>query len=106
VNHAVCKHTRALQALGIVAKTAKPSILVAWENTQPSKRHKPPVPTLGGPFPSTPPVKVETRRRHVPALAADGLAPNQADPADGFAVGWKNAVLAHVEKRRAEGGVS
>jgi len=105
-NHAVCKHVRALQVLGMVAKTAKPSIVVAWENTQPSRRRKPPITPLGGPFPSTPPVKVETRRRHVPALAADGLAPSQADPADGFAVGWKNAVVAHVERLQANGGVS
>jgi hypothetical protein len=106
ITHAVCKHIRALQALGLVAKTAKPTIQVAWENTQPSRRRKPPVTPLGGPFPSTPPVTVETRRRQVPALAADGLAPSQADPADGFAVGWKNAVQCHVQQLASKGGLS
>jgi hypothetical protein len=79
-NGAVCKHSRALQALGLVAKTAKPSVMVAWEERQPSRRRKPPVPAA-----AAPPVKARTRRLHVPAIGA---------------------ASAHVERRRAEGGVS
>jgi hypothetical protein len=106
VNFAVCKHARALQALGLVAKSATPSIMMAWRNTQPSRRRKPPVPTLGQSAAADAaevkaPIMQRTRRLHTPALA-----PTQADPADGFAVGWRNAVICHVEKRRAEGGVS
>lgn len=32
-NHAVCKHVRALQALGLVSPHAKASVMVAWQNT-------------------------------------------------------------------------
>jgi hypothetical protein len=88
-NHAVCKHTRALQALGMVAKTAKPSIMVAWENTQPSRRRKPPVPTLSGSVATAaPPVSAKIRRLHQP--------PAQVDDASRFATGWNDAVRAHV----------
>jgi hypothetical protein len=105
-NGAVCKHSRALQALGLVAKTAKPSVMAAWEERQPSRRRKPPVPTLGQSAAADAaevkaPIMRRTRRLHTPALA-----PTQADPADGFAVGWKNAVICHVERLRAEGGES
>jgi hypothetical protein len=48
-NGAVCKHSRALQALGLVAKTAKPSVLAAWEERQPTRRRKPPVLRPGQP---------------------------------------------------------
>ena len=54
ITHAVCKHIRALQVLNLVAKTAKPSIQIAWENTQPSRRRKPPVPGLSAPVPAEP----------------------------------------------------
>jgi len=32
-NNAVCKHARALQALGLVSPRAKASVMVAWQNT-------------------------------------------------------------------------
>jgi hypothetical protein len=111
-NGAVCKHSRALQALRLVAKTAKPSVMAAWEERQPSRRRKLPVPRLGqtAAAPAAEekdeakaPIMMRTRRLHVPAV---GLAPSQADPADGFAMGWKNAVQCHVEKMRSEGGLS
>jgi hypothetical protein len=92
-NHAVCKHARALQVLGMVAKTAKPSIVVAWENTQPSRRRKPPVPSLAGPVP--PPVKATTRRNHVPVLQDDGTS---------FAAGFRDAVRSHLAGMKAKGG--
>ena len=95
-NHAVCKHTRALQALGMVAKTAKPTIMVAWENTQPTRRRKPPVPALTGPVP--PPVKAQTRRLHKPLVQ---------DDAPTFAAGWNDAVRSHLASMSAaKGGVS
>jgi hypothetical protein len=94
-NYAVCKHTRALQALGMVAKTAKPSIMLAWENTQPSRRRKPPVPSLGGPVPPPPPVKAATRRLHQPVVQ---------DEASTFAAGWKDAVRSHIASMSAKGG--
>jgi len=96
--HAVCKHIRALQVLGMVAKTAKPSIMVAWENTQPSRRRKPPVPSLTGPVPLPPPVKAQTRRLHVPALQDDGTS---------FAAGFQDAVRSHLATMSAaKGGAS
>jgi hypothetical protein len=85
--HAVCKHIRALQVLGMVAKTAKPSIMVAWENTQPSRRRKPPVPP--------PPVKAATRRLHKPVVQ---------DDASTFAAGWNDAVRSHIAGMAAKGG--
>jgi hypothetical protein len=88
VNFAVCKHARALQALGLVAKSATPSIMMAWRNTQPSRRRKPPVPALSGPVPAADPVSVKTRRLHQP--------PVQVDDASGFAAGWNDAVRAHL----------
>jgi hypothetical protein len=106
-NGAVCKHSRALQALGLVAKTAKPSVMAAWEKSHPVKRRRKPL--LALPAPAAPaagqkdqtkaPIMMRTRRRHVPAVG-------QADPAAGFAAGWRDAVLSHVEKMRAEGGAS
>jgi hypothetical protein len=111
-NGAVCKHLRALQVLGLVPKGSKPSVMLRWEESHPVKprRRKP---ALALPAPAAPaakekdetkaPVMMRTRRLHVPAL---GLAPSQADPADGFAMGFKNAVIRHVEKLRSEGGVS
>ena len=97
--HAVCKHIRALQVLGMVAKTAKPSIMVAWENTQPSRRRKPRVPSLAGPVPPLPPpVKAATRRLHVPALQDDGTS---------FAAGFQDAVRSHLATMSAaKGGAS
>jgi hypothetical protein len=89
----VCKHVRALQVLGMVAKTAKPSIVVAWENTRPSRRRKPPVPSLAGPV--SPPVKANTRRRHVAALPDDGTS---------FAAGFRDAVRSHLAGMKAKGG--
>jgi hypothetical protein len=109
VNFAVCKHARALQALGLVAKTATPSIMMAWRNNQPSRRRKPPVPRLGQPAAAIPVPKDETQApimRRTRRLHTSALAPSQADPADGFAQGFKNAVLCHVEKMRSEGGLS
>jgi len=94
--HAVCKHIRALQVLGMVAKTAKPSIMVAWENTQPSRRRKPPVPSLGGPVP--PAVKATTHRLHTPVVQ---------DDASTLAAGWNDAVRSHLASMSAaRGGVS
>jgi hypothetical protein len=93
VTHAVCKHIRALQVLGLIAKTAKPSIQVAWENTQPSRRRKSPVPTLGGPLP--PPVKAQTRRLHQPVVQ---------DDASKFAAGWNDAVRSHLATMSAAKG--
>jgi hypothetical protein len=93
-NHAVCKHVRALQVLGLVAKTAKPSIQVAWENTQPSRRRKPPVLSLTGPVPP-PPVKATTRRNHVPVLPDDGTS---------FAAGFRDAVRSHLAGMAAAKG--
>jgi hypothetical protein len=96
-NHAVCKHTRALQVLGMVAKTAKPTIMVAWENTQPSRRRKPPVPTLSGSVPAAaPPVSTKTRRLHQP--------PAQVDDASRFAAGWNDAVKSHLASMSTKGG--
>jgi hypothetical protein len=96
-NYAVCKHTRALQVLGLVAKTAKPTIMIAWENTQPSRRRKPPVPPLSAPAAAEPPKDLaRARRRHVPAAAADGAA--------GFAAGWNDAVRAQIASLK--GGVN
>jgi hypothetical protein len=96
--HAVCKHIRALQVLGMIAKTAKPTIMVAWENQQPSRRRKPPVPSLAGPVPPLPPVKAKTRRLHVPALQDDGTS---------FAAGFRDAVRAHLAgMSAAKGGPS
>ena len=97
-NHAVCKHTRALQALGIIAKTAKPSIMIAWENTRPSKRRKPPVPRLGETTPPADPPRniTRARRRHVPE-----------DAGVNFAAGWNDVVRAHIAgMSTAKGGVS
>ena len=91
LNFAVCKHIRALQALGLVAKTATPSTMIAWRNTQPSRRRKPPVPSLAGPVPvaaAAQPVKAATRRRHVPDLPVND--------AHTFAVGWNDAVRSHI----------
>jgi hypothetical protein len=34
IKHAVCKHVRALQALGLISPAAKASIMVAWANLQ------------------------------------------------------------------------
>jgi hypothetical protein len=34
IQHAVCKHVRALQALGLLSPRAKASIMVAWANLQ------------------------------------------------------------------------
>jgi hypothetical protein len=86
-----------LQVLGMVAKTAKPSIVVAWENTQPSCRRKPPVPTLGGPVPTAelPPVKAKTRRLHVATLPDDGTS---------FAAGFRDAVRSHLAGMKAAKG--
>jgi hypothetical protein len=96
-NGAVCKHSRALQALGLVAKTAKPSAMVAWEERQPTRRRKPPVPALTGSVPSLPPVKAKTRRLHVPEL------PN--DPgATEFAAGFRDAVRSHLAGMAAARG--
>jgi hypothetical protein len=91
-NHAVCKHVRALQVLGLIARTVKPSILVAWENTQPSRRRKPPIPALPGPVP---PVKAKTRRLHVATLPDDGTS---------FAAGFRDAVRSHLAGRKAAKG--
>jgi hypothetical protein len=98
--HAVCKHIRALQVLGLVAKTAKPSIMVAWENTQPCRRRKPPVPALTGPVPLPLPapvkaVKAKTRRLHVAALPDDGTS---------FAAGFRDAVRSHLAGMAAAKG--
>ncbi len=99
VNFAVCKHIRALQALGMVAKSATPSIMIAWRNIQP-RRAKPPFP--GPPAAESPapaaaaPVSVKARRLHQPALPA-------AD-ASGFAAGWNDAVRAHLATTSAKGG--
>jgi len=79
----------------MVAKSAKPSIVVAWENTQPSRRRKPPVPSLGGPVPPSPPVKAKTRRLHQPPVQ---------DDASRFAAGWKVAVNDHLAGMSAKGG--
>jgi hypothetical protein len=95
-NYAVCKHTRALQVLGLVAKTAKPSIVVAWENTQPSRRRKPPVPGLSSPVPTASPVSAKARRRHQPAV--------QVDDASQFAAGWNDAVRSHLAGMADKGG--
>jgi hypothetical protein len=99
ITHAVCKHLRSLQALGLIAKSAKPTIQVAWENTQPSRRRKPPVPTLGGPLPTPPrPVKAQTRRLHQPVVQ---------DEASQFAAGWNDAIRSHLATMAAaRGGAS
>jgi hypothetical protein len=96
-NHAVCKHVRALQVLGLVAKTVQPAIMIAWQNAQPTRRRKPPVPTLGGPVPTAelPSVKATTRRNHVPVLPDDGTS---------FAVGFRDAVRSHLAGRKAAKG--
>jgi len=98
-NHAVCKHVRALQVLGLVAKTAKPSIMVAWENLQPSRRRRPPVAALSGPVPpAVPPLKARTRRLHQPPLQDNGTS---------FAAGFRDAVRSHLAgMSAAKGGVS
>jgi hypothetical protein len=111
-NGAACKHVRALQALGIISKRSVHSVMARWEASQEMKRprKKAASPQLALPAPAPPPSDpprnpVLARRRHIP-LNADGRAPSQADPADGFAVGWKNAVLAHLETMRTNGGAS
>jgi SWIM zinc finger len=100
-NGAVCKHVRALQVLGLVAKTARPSALARWKASQEADRQPPKN-------------AARARRRHkpaVPALPEDvapvfprikppyptGLAASQADRADGFAIGSKCAVINEVE---------
>jgi hypothetical protein len=101
-NHAVCKHVRALQVLGLVAKTTKPSLVAAWEEAQPSRRRKPALPTLASPVPPPavpplPPVKATTRRNHVPMLQDDGTS---------FAAGFRDAVRSHLAgMSAAKGGV-
>ena len=94
VNFAVCKHIRALQALGMVAKSATPSIMIAWRNIQPRappSHRSPPVAE------SPAPVSAKTRRLHKPTLPADDAA--------GFAAGWNDAVRRHLATRAAKGGV-
>ncbi len=98
LNFAVCKHIRALQAIGMVAKTATPSTMIAWRNTQPSRRRKPPVPSLAGSVPAAAPIKAVTRRRHIPAVPVND--------AHAFAVGWNDAVRSHVSALVAAKGGS
>jgi len=47
MQHAVCKHVRALQALGIVSPRAKASIMVAWANLQSTPEFAPMAETAG-----------------------------------------------------------
>jgi len=47
-NNAVCKHIRALQALGLVSPRAKASIMVAWQNTLSDPFNQPAQPLLAG----------------------------------------------------------
>jgi len=95
----VCKHIRALQVLGLVARTAKPSIQIAWENTQPSRRRKPPVPGLSAPVPvDASPVSAKARRLHQPVA--------QVDDVSRFAAGWNEAVRDHLATMAAKGGAS
>jgi len=94
-NGAVCKHVRALQVLGLVAKTTKPSLVAAWEEAQPSRRRKPALPTPAGPAPPLPPVKAKTRRLHVAALPDDGTS---------FAAGFRDAVRSHLAGMAAAKG--
>jgi hypothetical protein len=62
-NNAVCKHIRALQALGLVSPRAKASIMIDWQNT------------LSDVFnPPEKPASAETRRKHKAPL------PDPADP--------------------------
>jgi hypothetical protein len=92
-NHAICKHVRALQVLGLVAKTAKACNQLAWENMHPTRRRKPCVPRLSGevhtpagPAEDPPRKLAAARRRHTPIFA---------NPAT-MASGWNDAVRAHI----------
>jgi hypothetical protein len=81
----------------MVAKTVKPAIMIAWQNTQPSRRRKPPVPTLSGPLSAAAasPVKAKTRRLHVATLPDDGTS---------FAAGFRDAVRSHLAGMKAAKG--
>jgi len=93
----VCKHIRALQALGLVARTIKSSIMAAWEEQQQPRRRKPALPTSADPVPP-PPVKAATRRLHKPVVQ---------DDASTFAAGWNDAVRSHIATMSAaKGGAS
>jgi hypothetical protein len=93
VNGAVCKHVRALQVLGLVARTAKPGVVAAWEKANPRPPRRKPVLSL--PAPAVPPVKATTRRLHVPALQDDGTS---------FAAGFRDAVRSHLAGMSAAKG--
>jgi len=47
IQHAVCKHVRALQALGLISPRAKASITKAWANLQSTPEFAPMAETAG-----------------------------------------------------------
>jgi hypothetical protein len=98
-NFAACKHMLALKALGLVARHAKPSGLLAWENLHPRRPRSQRIaaPLAAAPATPTPDPLAKARRRHQPAVAAD--------PAPAVAAGFRTAVAEHVAHLGA-GGVS
>jgi len=94
--HAVCKHIRALQVLGVIAKSARPSIMVAWDVVQKTRRAE--AAAAASPVSPPSPVTAKTRRRHTPVT--------QVNDASQFAAGWNDAVRLHVAGLSQTGGVS
>ena len=65
INHAVCS-TPGPASPGMVAKTAKPSIMLPGKTRNPRRRKPPVTPSADRSRPGTPPVRRRPRRQHVP----------------------------------------